>query len=154
MKKIHLRFWRNLPVWAQQVAADILRPRNQVAVGGINFNEHGQLLLCEHTYRRLHPWGLLGGDLRAGEDLVNGIKPEILEEPGLTVEDARLLLVENSTDIHQVSLTYLCTGARGNFVPNEEVASIYYFDPNNPPDFFREHRVTIEKCLAILNSEK
>ena len=34
------------------------------------------------------------------------------------------MLVENSTEIHQISLTYLCTGISGTFVPNEEVSMI------------------------------
>jgi ADP-ribose pyrophosphatase YjhB (NUDIX family) len=153
MKKFLLRLWRNLPFWAQQVAASILHPRYQVAVGGVIFIENGQLLLCEHTYRCLHPWGLSGGDLKVGEDPVNGINPEILDETGLTERDARLLLAENPTEINQISLTYLCTGVGGIFAQNEEVASIYYCDPKEFPGFFREHQVTIEKCLAILNSE-
>jgi hypothetical protein len=64
------------------------------------------------------------------------------------------LLVENSTETHHVALTYLCTGVSGTFVPSDEVSSIRYSDINKLPGFFKEHRVTIEKCLAILDSEK
>jgi 8-oxo-dGTP diphosphatase len=138
----------------QSIAAFILRPRYQVAVGAMIFNEKGQLLLCEHTYRRMEPWGLPGGDLKMGEVPVEGIKREILEETGLTVKDARLLLVENSTEIHHIAFTYLCVCNPGSFVPNDEVASIQYFEPYVLPKLFKQNRVTIEKCLAILNSEK
>ncbi len=57
IKKFLLKIWRFLPFWMQRIAAAIIRPRYQVAVGGMIVNEQGQLLLCEHTYRRLHPWG-------------------------------------------------------------------------------------------------
>ncbi|MBI4731269.1 MAG: NUDIX hydrolase [Chloroflexi bacterium] len=154
MKRFLLQIWRILPFWVQRLAAAIIRPRYQVAVGALIFNDQGELLLCEHTYRRLHPWGLPGGDLKFGEDPVEGIKREILEETGLEVQDARLLLVENSAEIHHIALTYLCTGVSGTFIPNEEVSSIRYFDTGSLPGFFQEHSVTIEKCLAILNSEK
>jgi ADP-ribose pyrophosphatase YjhB (NUDIX family) len=154
MKRFLLKIWRILPFWMQSIAASIIRPRYQVAVGAIIFNEQGQLLLCEHTYRRLHPWGLPGGDLKFGEDPVDGITREVMEETGLTVQKARLLLVENSTEIHKVVLTYLCMGVSGTFVPNEEVSSIQYFDSTTLPEFSMDHRATIEKCLAILNSEK
>ena len=154
MKRFLLKIWRILPFWMQGIAAAIIRPRFQVAVGGMIFNEKGQILLCEHSYRRLYPWGLPGGDLKFGEDPVDGIKREILEETGLMVKDVRLLLVENSTEIHHITLTYLCSCTPGSFVPNDEVSSIRYFEPNALPDFFKEQRVTIDKCLAILNLEK
>ena len=154
MKKILLNIWRLMPFWMQRLASAIIRPHFQVAVGALIFNEQGQLLLCEHTYRRLHPWGLPGGDLKFGEDPVDAVKREVLEETGLTVEDAELLLVESSKEIRHIALTYLCTGVSGTFVPNDEVSAICYFDTDRLPDFFREHRVTIEKCLAILNARK
>jgi len=154
MKRFLLIIWRILPFWVQRIAAAIIRPRFQVAVGAMIFNDQEQLLLCEHTYRRLHPWGLPGGDLKISEDPQDGIKREILEETGLSVQEARLLLVENSTGIHQVTVTYLCTGVNGTFIPNEEVSSIRYFDTDKLPGLFQEHRATIIKCLAILNSEK
>jgi ADP-ribose pyrophosphatase YjhB (NUDIX family) len=154
MKKFLLKIWRGLPFWMQRIAADIIRPRYQVAVGAMIFNDKGQLLLCEHTYRRLYPWGIPGGGLKYGEDPGEGIKREIMEETGLTVKDVRLLLVENSTEIHQITFTYLCTCSQGSFVPNEEVSSIRYFETSALPDFFKEHQETVDKCLAILNSEK
>jgi ADP-ribose pyrophosphatase YjhB (NUDIX family) len=152
VKRILLRIWRVLPFWMQRMASIIVRPHYQVAVGGMIFNKQGQLLLCEHTYRRLHPWGLPGGDLKPGEDPAEGVRREIREETGLVVQDVRLLLAESSREIHQVALTYLCTGVNGKFVPNEEVSSIRYFEIGNLPEFFHEHRVTIEKCLGILKN--
>lgn len=154
MKRIFLKIWRVLPFWMQGIAAVIIRPRYQVAVGAMIFNEKGQLLLCEHTYRRLHPWGLPGGDLKFGEDPAEGIRREIMEETGLKVKDTRLLLVENSTQIHQIILTYVCTCTEGSFVPNDEVSSIRYFESSAIPELFKEQQATIDKCMAIVKSEK
>jgi 8-oxo-dGTP diphosphatase len=153
MKKILLRIWRILPFWMQRLASAILRPHYQVAAGAMIFNDRGQLLLCKHTYRRIYPWGLPGGDLKFGEDPAEAVRRELLEETGLSVQTIRLLLVESSREIHQISLTYLCAGVSGTFVENEEVSEIRYFDTDALPDFFQEHRLTIERALAILNSE-
>ncbi|HEX7540868.1 MAG TPA: NUDIX hydrolase [Anaerolineales bacterium] len=65
MKRFLLKVWRILPFWMQRIAAGIIRQRYQVAVGAMIINAHGQILLCEHTYRRLHPWELPGGDLNS-----------------------------------------------------------------------------------------
>jgi 8-oxo-dGTP diphosphatase len=154
MKRFLLKIWGILPFWMQRIAGAIIRPRYQVSVGAVTLNEEGQLLLCEHTYRRLHPWGLPGGDLNYGEDPVEGVKREVMEETGMTIQETRLLLVENSNETHHISIAYLCSGLKGRFVPNEEVSNIQFFETTALPSFFAEHRITIEKCLAILNSEK
>jgi 8-oxo-dGTP diphosphatase len=151
VKRLLLKIWRILPFWMQRMASIIVRPHYQVAVGGMIFNKQGQLLLCEHTYRRLHPWGLPGGDLKPGEDPAEGVRREIQEETGLEVQNVRLILAESSREIHQVALTFLCTEVSGAFIPNEEVSAIHYFDTDKLPEFFHEHRVTIEKCLGLLN---
>jgi ADP-ribose pyrophosphatase YjhB (NUDIX family) len=153
MKKLLLKIWRPLPFWVQRLAAAIIRPRYQVAVGAMIFNDRGQLLLCEHTYRRLYAWGLPGGDLKFGEDPVDGVKRELFEETGLNVKSVRLLLVENSKEIHHLSLTYLCTGMNGTFVPSDEVSSIRYFDTGKLPGFFPAQQVTIDRALSLLDSE-
>jgi len=153
VKRFLLRGWKWMPFWMQRLAGALIRPRYQVAVAAVIFNEQGQLLLCEHTYRREYPWGLPGGDLKFGEDPVDALKRELLEETGLSVQKVRLLLVENSTETRQVRLTYLCSGVCGTFVTNAEVARIQYFDPDSLPGFYPEHRATIDRALAILRSE-
>lgn len=142
-----------MPIWMQRLAGVLLRPRYQVAVAALIFNEQGQLLLCEHTYRRRYPWGLPGGDIKFGEDPVAALHRELGEETGLSVQGARLLLVENSHEVRQVRLTYLCSGVGGTFMTSDEVVRIQYFDPDQLPDFSPEHRATIDRALATLKSE-
>ena len=91
--------------------------------------------------------------MKFGEDPAEAVRRERLEETGFSVQKTRLLLADSSREIHQISLTFLCTGVSGVFVPNEEVLEIRYFDTEALPDFFQEHRLTIERALAILNSE-
>jgi ADP-ribose pyrophosphatase YjhB (NUDIX family) len=152
MKRLLLQIWRYFPGWLQGMASALIRPRYQAAVAAVIFNEHGQLLLCEHTYRRKHPWGLPGGDLKFGEDPAEGVKRELYEETGLRAEGVRLLLVENSDVIHHIGLVYLCSGVSGRFVPNEEVASMRYFDLAALPEFPEMQRRTIDLILETLKN--
>jgi ADP-ribose pyrophosphatase YjhB (NUDIX family) len=142
-----------MPLWMQKMASTIVRPHYQVVVGAIILNEQGQLLLNRHTYLRAHPWGLPGGDIKFGEDPAEAVRRELREETGLLVRETRLLLVESSKEVRKVSLTYLCSGLSGAFTPSDEVSMIQYFDTGALPPLSTEQQVTIEKALAILNSD-
>lgn len=150
MKKQLLKVWRRLPFFLQALASFIIRPHYLVAVGALVINEKGQLLLCKHSYRRNHPWGLPGGDLKFKEDPTEAIKRELLEETGLTAQSVRLLLVRSSTRLRHLDLVYLCTGISGSFLPNDEVVSTAYFDFDHLPQFYPDEKITIDQALKML----
>jgi 8-oxo-dGTP diphosphatase len=153
VKRLLLRIWRILPDWMQNIASTIVRPRYQVAAGAVILNEQGQILLCEHTYRRTRPWGLPGGDLKLGETPDEAVRREIKEETGMSVQETKLLLIESLKYAHKINLTYLCSGVSGTFIPNEEVSRIQYFDIEAMPTFSHEQQVSIVNTLSVLKTE-
>lgn len=148
MRRALLLIWKWLPAWLQRLAAAILRPRYQVAVGAVVINDRGQLLLGHHTYRRRYPWGLPGGDLEFGEDPQDGIRREVREETGLTFHPARLLFADSSEEIRHVTLLYL-GDVSGDFRPSDEVDQVRYFEPDRLPEFFPEQGRTIRRSLEF-----
>ena len=139
-----------MPYWMQRLAGLVVRPHYEVSVGALILNEHSQLLLCYHTYRREFPWGMPGGDLQPGEDPAEAIRRELWEETGFRAAEVELLLVENSKQFHHVSFTYVCRGVSGQFVPNDEVVRVEYFDLTALPPFLPAQRVTIDRALELL----
>ena len=150
MKKVLLKIWHILPAWLQKIALAILMPHYLVIAIAVVFNEKDQILLCKHTYRRPHPWGLPGGHIKSGEEPADSVRRELFEETGLSVQEASLLMAENSNKMRRILLTYICRQADGTFIQNEEVSTIQYFDIGELPALPIEELVTIKKVLNLL----
>ena len=154
MRRFFLRIWRIMPGWMQGFASAIIRPHFQVIAAAILINDDGQVMLCEHTYLREHPWGMPGGDIHFGENPEDAVRRELREETGLEVQEARLLLIDSSKQTHKVSLIYQCSGVSGPFIPSDEVARVQYFDPDALPKLSPDQQTIIEKVFSLLNAEK
>lgn len=151
IQKTLLRIWRELPVSVQMLVVRLMRPRYRVAVAAIILDEKKRVLLCEHTYRKFHPWGLPGGGLEYGESPECGIVREVWEETGFDVHVERLLLAESVTNFRHISLIYLCTIVGGSFQPNLETIRTEFFPIEALPDLLYTERTLIERVTAQLS---
>lgn len=152
IKKTLLQIWRELPFRLQVLVVRMLRPRYRVAVAAIIMDEQERILLCEHTYRKFHPWGLPGGGLEYGESPECGIVREVWEETGFDVQVERLLCAESAGEFHHVSLIYLCRIIGGSFQPNLETVRSEFFDVAALPDLLYTERTLIERLTTQLSA--
>jgi len=96
----------------------------------------GRVLLAQ---RALEPrkgyWDLPGGFLNEGEDPVEGLKREFLEETGLMVEPLELMRIdiEPYADRFVFSVTWIVT-ADGEPQPADDVAALRWFGPDELPE--------------------
>lgn len=103
-----------------------------LGVGGIIFNERGEVLLVMRKHEPLaQQWSLPGGGLDAGETLEAGTAREVLEETGLIVEVGplievfdRILLDEaGNVRYHFVLADYLCRPMGGTLCAESDVSA-------------------------------
>jgi 8-oxo-dGTP pyrophosphatase MutT (NUDIX family) len=76
---------------------------------GVIFDADGRVLLVEHVFHALHPWGLPGGWLGRNEDPEDAVRREVLEETGLRVDVIKPLLCTRSRYLaRHLDIAYLC----------------------------------------------
>lgn len=96
----------------------------------------GRVLLAR---RALEPrkgyWDLPGGLLEEGEDPVDGLQREFLEETGLEVEPVELMRIDVEPYAHRFvfSVTYVVTG-EGEPVAADDVEELRWFAPDELPE--------------------
>lgn len=147
--KMLLRLWRAVPVWAQFLAARVVRPRYRVGVVAVVFDEGGRILLFKHTYRKL-AWGLPAGGLEHGEDPQEAVCREFREETGLEVEVERMLMAVSAEVGHHISLIYLCRMGAGEFRESLEISEMRFFGVEELPTMLLVEKDLIHRIIEYI----
>lgn len=150
--RLLLRLWRMVPVWAQFLAARVVRPRYRVGVAAVVLDGEGRLLLFHHTYRKL-AWGLPAGGLEHGEDPAEAVRREFREETGLDIRVERMLMAVSAEVGHHISLVYLCRMPEGEFHESLEISEMKYFSPDDLPAMLLMEKRMIWKIMDTLKAE-
>lgn len=74
-------------------------PTHIVAVDGIIENDAGEILLVKHRHHGIYTFP--GGQVEVGENLMDALKREIMEETGARAEVNKLICVSSNTGTYQ-----------------------------------------------------
>lgn len=100
-------------------------PRHIVAVMGVVRDAAGRILLVK-TGRR--GWEPPGGQVELGEDLLQALRRETVEESGCVVDVGRLVGIYSNIGVpEKVMFTFLCTYRSGEPTPSAETAEVGWF---------------------------
>lgn len=141
------RIWQLIPDLLQWWIIWLLRPKLFVGVSGVLLNDAGEVLLLRHRFHHRYPWGLPGGLLERGENLVECWQREVREETNLTVAVERLVLQRTTRLNIDFILQGRITGGE-MILDSTEILEAAFFSPAAlPVGLHKEHRTAIRTAL-------
>jgi 8-oxo-dGTP diphosphatase len=142
-----LRIWRDVPFpnWMRHVFLRILNPSFMVGAMALIQDDQGRVLVLEHTYRRVVPWGLPGGWLKQAESPEAGLAREVFEETGLRVRVDGLLAAD-FWGSSQLDLMYRCTVQSGSYQSSDETAQHRWLSLDQLPELLPNQLALLHKA--------
>ncbi len=115
--------------------AGLVMPTHIIAGAGVVLNDNGEVLLVNDNR---NGWVFPGGQVEVGENMIDAVKREIMEEAGLDVEVGELFCVSSNTRKHpgyngvkevptKLVLDFVCRAKGGTPRPSEENSESAYF---------------------------
>jgi 8-oxo-dGTP diphosphatase len=117
------------------------------AVGAV-FNDQGQLLIVEHVFHPIFPWGLPGGWMAWNEDPEETVRREIYEETTLRIDVLKPLRVEYAPHVaRHLDIAYLCYAPHGHIRLSSELLAYQWIDPLHAPPMADFHTRVVDAAL-------
>ncbi len=144
-------FIRRAP-WTGRMAQAMWRlwqPWVTVGAVGAVFDDAGRLLLVEHVFHPLFPWGLPGGWMLRNENPDETVRREVYEETGLRIEVVKPLLISHTKYLpRHLDMAYLCHAPGGEVHLSSELLAYEWVDPLYTPPMAEFHRRVLKAALA------
>lgn len=147
----------DVPYTARIIVGDKNPPMEQFSAAfAILFNKEGKLLLTLETDRG---WDVPGGHIEDGEDLIQALSREVIEEAGVTIKNPKLFAYLQ-IEMHEMPENYKYPqisampffvadiDSVNEFVPNEEDLDRGFFGEEEGE--FKESRVFRSEMLKII----
>lgn len=93
-------------------------PRHSVSVAAVVVNDAGEVLVIQR--RDNATWQIPGGVLELGEFIEDGVRREVAEETGVTVEPTQLTGIYKNMSLGVVALVFRARPVEGEPRPTEE----------------------------------
>ncbi len=120
-------------------------PTHIIAAGGIVINENNKVLLVKNNRRG---WEFPGGIIEVGENVIDGLKREIMEETGIDVSVDELFCITSNTNKYagyngvkevptKLLLDFICTTKGGTPRPSVENSETAFFSKEKAIDIIQ-----------------
>ena len=132
------------------LASRLYAARFSAGVVAVVTNNQGQILLVEHVFHPILPWGLPGGWLHARESPADALVRELTEETGIEVNVERPLLVETARvfGTKHIDVALLCTAQSDVKFLSGELLNYAWVNPQHMPPINVFHEAAIAAYLV------
>ena len=132
-------------------------PLHIIAAAGIVVNDKNEILMIKNNRRG---WEFPGGQVEVGENVIDAVKREILEETGIDVEVGELFCISSNTGKYpgyngvkeiptKIMLDFICRAKGGMPVPSDENSETAFIPKSSVPELIRTPAY-IERYKAFL----
>ena len=116
-------------------------PAHIVAAAGIVINDKGEILMVK---THLDGWVFPGGQVENGENVIDGVKREVMEETGIDIDVGEVFCISSNTCSHpgyngvetvptKLVLDFICKAKSGTPRPSEENTESAFFKADMIP---------------------
>lgn len=130
----------------------IVVPRHRIGVEVVLFNEQGQVLLLNHVFHPVIPWGVPGGWLDRHEDPAEGALRELREETGLTAVLGPIILIKRQKRPSHLGMAFLAYTAQGSIKLSNEIIAAAWTDLDKLPKLLPFTQEAVEKAAVLYDS--
>lgn len=132
-------------------------PTHIVAGAGIVINDHNEVLMVK-TYKS--GWVFPGGQVEVGENVIDGVKREVMEEAGVDIEVGEVFCISSNTEKYpgyngvkeiptKVMLDFICKAKGGKPRPSDENSESAYVPKDKVLELIQAPAI-IERYKAYL----
>jgi 8-oxo-dGTP diphosphatase len=134
--------------FVMQRAVRFWQPWVTVGVIGAVFNDDGRLLVVEHVFHPILPWGLPGGWMARNESPEDTVRREIFEETTLRVDVLKPLIIEQAPRLSRhLDIGYLCYAPPDEIRLSKELLASDWVDPAQAPPMPDFHTRVVKAAL-------
>ena len=123
-------------------------PKHVLAAASLVTNGDGKVLLIEGPGGR--GWECPGGRIEEGEDLIAGLRREVLEEAGVEVDVGRMTGIYFNLSVGVVIFCFLSTYVSGELRTSPESLQVKWFSPEESLEMI-SHPVIQDRVKDMMN---
>ena len=132
-------------------------PTHIIAAAGIVKNRNNEILLINNRRRG---WEFPGGQVEVGENIIDAVRREIMEETGVEIDVGEVFCVSSNTCKHpgyngvrevptKLMFDFVCVARSGSPRPSDESSESGFFPIDKVPEMIRSPAY-IERYKAFL----